>query len=76
MRVDDCHRLGGWLAAPMLLAQAAAPTLAAPVVAALPALSIFILAGSVGGAAGLLLLPLRLRGGLQKRSRPGEALQR
>lgn len=54
----------GWLAMPVLLAQAAAPTLAAPVVAAIAPLDVFILAGVIGGAAVFLLLPLRLRPGL------------
>ena len=50
----------GWLAVPVQLAQAIAPTLAAPVVAALPALWVFGIAGLLGLAAALLLLPLRL----------------
>jgi MFS family permease len=59
----------GWLAVPVLLAQAAAPTLAAPVVAALPALQFFLLAGALGGGAGLLLLPLRVGDALPARLR-------
>ncbi len=51
----------GWLAMPVLLAQAAAPTLAAPVVAAIAPRDVFILAGLLGAAAAFLLLPLRLR---------------
>jgi predicted MFS family arabinose efflux permease len=50
----------GWFAVPVQLAQAAAPTLAAPVVAALPALWVFLIAGALGLVAALLLLPLRL----------------
>jgi hypothetical protein len=50
----------GWLAVPVLLAQASAPTLAAPLVAVLPALDVFLLAGGVAAAAVALLLPLRL----------------
>lgn len=50
----------GWLAVPVLLAQAVAPTVAAPVVARLPSLSVFLLAGSLGLVATMLLLPLRL----------------
>ena len=50
----------GWLAVPVQLAQAVAPTLAAPVVAALPALWVFGIAGALGLVAALLLLPLRL----------------
>jgi hypothetical protein len=50
----------GWLAVPVQLAQAAAPTLAAPVVAALPALWVFLIAGGLGLVAALLLLPLRI----------------
>ncbi len=48
----------GWLAMPVLLAQAAAPTLAAPVVAALTPASFFLLAGLLAALAGLFLLPL------------------
>ena len=50
----------GWLAVPVLLAQATAPTLAAPLVAALPALDVLLLGGGLAAAAVLLLLPLRL----------------
>jgi len=50
----------GWLAVPVQLAQAAAPTLAAPVVATLPAIDVFMIAGVMGLAAAALLLPLRL----------------
>jgi Major Facilitator Superfamily len=50
----------GWLAVPVLMAQAVAPTVAAPVVAALPALWVFLIAGGLGLLATLLLLPLRL----------------
>ena len=50
----------GWLAMPVLLAQAAAPTLAAPVVAALPPADFFLLAGLLAAVAGLFLLPLRI----------------
>lgn len=53
-------RLLGWLALPVMLAQAAAPTLAAPLVAALTPNATFLLAGALGAAAGLLLLALRL----------------
>jgi hypothetical protein len=50
----------GWLAVPVLVAQAVAPTAAAPLVAALPALPVFLIAGGLGFCATLLLLPLRL----------------
>ena len=50
----------GWLAVPVLLAQAAAPTLVAPLVSALPALDVLLLAGGLALFAALLLLPLRL----------------
>lgn len=50
----------GWLAVPVWLAQALAPTLAAPLVAALPPDSVFLLAGVLGVVAMLLLAPLRL----------------
>ena len=50
----------GWLAVPVLVAQAVAPTVAAPLVAALPAVSVFLIGGGLGLFATLLLLPLRL----------------
>ncbi|MBN8901799.1 MAG: MFS transporter, partial [Rhodospirillales bacterium] len=50
----------GWLALPVLLAQASAPTLTAPLVAALPPLQILLMGGALAAAAFLLLLPLRL----------------
>ncbi len=50
----------GWLAVPVLIAQAVAPTMAAPLVANLPALSVLLIAGGLGLVASLLLLPLRL----------------
>lgn len=53
-------RLLGWLAVPVMLAQAAAPTVAAPLIAALPPHSVFLLAGALGAGAGFLLLALRL----------------
>ena len=52
----------GWLAVPVLLAQATAPTLTAPLVAAVPALEVFLLCGAGAGVAVLLLLPLRVPG--------------
>ena len=53
-------RILGWLAVPVLLAQATAPTLTAPLVAALPAVDFFLLCGAGGALAVLFLLPLRL----------------
>lgn len=50
----------GWLAVPVLIAQAVAPTMAAPLVAALPSLWVFLIGGGIGLFATLLLLPLRL----------------
>jgi hypothetical protein len=50
----------GWLAVPVLVAQAVAPTAAAPLVAALPALWVLLIAGGLGFIASLMLLPLRL----------------
>jgi MFS family permease len=50
----------GWLAVPVLVAQALAPTVAAPVVAALPSLWVLLIGGGLGLVATLLLLPLRL----------------
>jgi predicted MFS family arabinose efflux permease len=52
-------RLLGWLAVPVLLAQAAAPTLVAPLIGRIPASQVFELAGAIAGATSLLLLPLR-----------------
>jgi hypothetical protein len=53
-------RLLGWLAVPVLLAQATAPTLMEPLVAALPALEVFLVCGGGAAVAVLFLLPLRL----------------
>jgi len=50
----------GWLAVPVLLAQATAPAAVAPLVAAVPALHVFLLAGSLAAAGALLLFPLRV----------------
>jgi hypothetical protein len=50
----------GWLALPVLLAQAAAPPLSAPLIGVLPAEGVLLLAGAVAFGAALLLLPLRL----------------
>ena len=50
----------GWLAVPVLVAQAVAPTMAAPVVAALPSLTVLLIGGGLGLFATLLLLPLHL----------------
>jgi hypothetical protein len=50
----------GWLAVPVLLGQAVAPALSAPVVAVLPALKVFLLCGAGAAVAVLFLLPLRL----------------
>jgi MFS family permease len=55
-------RILGWLAVPVLLAQATAPTVTAPLVAALPAVDVFLLCGSAAAVAVLFLLPLRLPG--------------
>jgi len=53
-------RILGWLAVPVLIGQALAPTVTAPLVAALPPLHVLLLAGTAAGGAWLLLLPLRL----------------
>lgn len=50
----------GWLAVPVLLAQAAAPTLAAPLMSVLPSRDVLVLAGGVALLAASLLVPLRL----------------
>jgi hypothetical protein len=53
-------RLLGWLAVPVLLAQATAPALTAPLIGSLPALEVFLLCGAGAALAVLFLLPLRL----------------
>ncbi|HEY0184495.1 MAG TPA: MFS transporter [Rhodopila sp.] len=53
-------RVLGWLAVPVMLAQATAPTLTAPLVDGLPALDVFLLCGGAAAVAVLFLLPLRL----------------
>jgi hypothetical protein len=53
-------RILGVLAVPVLLAQAIAPTLAAPLVQMLPALRVLMLCGLGAGIALVFLLPLRL----------------
>ncbi len=50
----------GWLAVPVLVAQAIAPTLTAPLAAALPALDVLLLCGAGAMVAVMFLLPLRL----------------
>ncbi|MBS0644417.1 MAG: MFS transporter, partial [Proteobacteria bacterium] len=57
---DGYARILGWLALPVQLAQAVAPTVSTPLVTALPPLDVLLLAGGAGGLAVLLLLPLRL----------------
>ena len=49
----------GWLAVPVLLAQAIAPTVTAPLVASLPALDVLLLAAGFATIGAALLLPLR-----------------
>jgi hypothetical protein len=53
-------RVLGWLAVPVLLAQATAPTVSAPLVAALSAQTVLLLCGGGAAVAALFLLPLRL----------------
>jgi len=53
-------RMLGWLAVPVLLAQATAPTLTAPLVSTLPALDVLLISGAAAAVAVLFLLPLRL----------------
>lgn len=57
---DGYARVLGWLALPVQLAQALAPTVSAPLVTRLPPLDVLLLAGGAGAVAVLLLLPLRL----------------
>jgi hypothetical protein len=59
----------GWLAMPVLLAQAAAPTLAAPVIGLLSPSDFFLLAGVIAALAGLFLIPLRAGYALPVRQR-------
>jgi hypothetical protein len=60
---DGYAALLGWLAVPVLLAQAVAPAVTAPLVTRLPAADIFGAAGLLAGIALLLLLPLRPKPG-------------
>jgi MFS family permease len=53
-------RMVGWLAVPVLLAQATAPTVTASLVVSLPALDVLLLCGAAAAIAALFLLPLRL----------------
>jgi MFS family permease len=50
----------GWLAVPVLLAQATAPTLVAPLADAVPARAFLMLAGGLAATAVALLAPLRV----------------
>ena len=52
----------GWLAVPVLVAQATAPTLTAPLMSALPALNVLLLSGCAAAVAVLFLMPLRVPG--------------
>ena len=56
---DGYAALLGWLAVPVLLAQAAAPTITAPLVTHIPSAEIFGAAGILATIALFLLLPLR-----------------
>src|ERR1700712_743767 len=47
----------GWLAVPVLLAQATAPTLTAPLVPALPAVDVLLISGAAAAVAVMFLLP-------------------
>jgi hypothetical protein len=53
-------RMLGWLAVPVLLAQATAPTLTAPLINALPARDVLLICGAGAAVGVLLLLLLRL----------------
>ncbi len=50
----------GWLALPVLLAQAAAPTVSVPLIGAMSALELLLLSGGVALVVSSFLLPLRL----------------
>jgi len=58
---DGYAALLGWLAVPVLLAQAAAPTLTAPFVTRMPSAEIFGAAAILATIALILLLPLKVR---------------
>ena len=58
---DGYAALLGWLAVPVLLAQAAAPTMTAPLVTHMPSAEIFGAAGILATVALVLLLPLKAR---------------
>jgi hypothetical protein len=58
---DGYAALLGWLAVPVLLAQAAAPTMTAPLLGIMPSADIFGAAGLLAMLALILLLPLRPR---------------
>jgi len=49
----------GWLAVPVLLAQAIAPTATAPLVASLPALDVLLIAAGLAALGAAMLLPLQ-----------------
>ncbi|MBL6459407.1 MFS transporter [Belnapia sp. T6] len=51
----------GQIALPVMLAQASAPTLAAPLIARVAEPEVILLAGAVAGVSALMLLPLRIR---------------
>jgi len=53
----------GWIALPVMQAQAAAPALAAPLIATAKGPEPFLLAGDIAGVSALLLLPLRAQPG-------------
>lgn len=55
-------RILGWLAVPVQLAQAIAPSVTAPLVDMLTAQQVLLLSGAAAGVAALFLLPLRLPG--------------
>ena len=57
------RRLLSALAVPVLLAQALAPTLSAPVIAMLSSKDIVLACGGLAATAAALLLPLRVRSG-------------
>jgi hypothetical protein len=52
-------RILGWLAVPVLLAQATAPSVTAPLLTALPALDVLLICGAAAAVSVLFLLPLR-----------------
>lgn len=57
---DGYASMLGWLAVPVLLAQATAPTITAPLMSGISSLNVFLLSGAAAAVAVLFLMPLRV----------------